>query len=58
MTTNRERLAKMTNEELAKILSMSSWSCKYCKYEGSNCHDFACSCHSGILQWLNQESEE
>ena len=55
MTTNREKLNQMSNEELAEILSMSSWSCKYCKYEGSNCDDVTC--YSGILQWLNRESE-
>ena len=55
MTTNREKLNQMSNEELAKILSMSSWSCKYCKYESFDCDDFTC--YSGILQWLNQESE-
>ena len=56
MTTNREKLNQMTNEELAEILAMSSRSCKYCKYEDSGCYDSTC--YSGILQWLNQESEE
>ena len=54
--TNRERINAMSNEELAEILAMSSRSCKYCKYEGSDCTDFTC--YSGILQWLNQESEK
>ena len=56
MTTNREKLNQISNEELAKTLATSSISCKYCKYEGSNCDDVTC--YSGILQWLNQESEE
>ena len=56
MTTNREKLNQMTNEELAEILARSSRSCKYCKYEDFDCTDFTC--YSGILQWLNQESEE
>ena len=55
MTTNREKLNQMSNEEFAEILATSSSSCKYCKYEGSDCTDFTC--YSGILQWLNQESE-
>lgn len=53
MATNRERLAKMTNEELARWL------------EGIiNCNLFPCKCDmckkrvDDILQWLNQESEE
>ena len=54
MTTNREKLNQISNEELAEILAMSSRSCKYCKYENSDCND---SCYSGILQWLNQERE-
>ena len=56
MTTNREKLNQISNEELAKNLATSSSSCKYCRYEGSDCTDFTC--YSGILQWLNQESEE
>lgn len=56
--TNREKLANMTNEELAEIFAMSSStkSCKYCRYKGSNCEDLTC--YNGILQWLEQESEE
>ena len=57
MTTNREKLVNMTNEELAVIFAMSSSTkvCKYCRYKGSNCDDLLCK--NGILQWLNQESE-
>lgn len=57
MTTNRERINNMTNEELAEIFSMSTStkSCKYCRYKGFGCDDLTC--YNGILQWLNQESE-
>lgn len=53
MTTNREKLAKMTNEELAEFLSNGA--CKYCYYK-EDCSPEPCS--AGILKWLNQESEE
>lgn len=58
MTTNREKLAKMTNEALAEIfaVSTSTKTCKYCRYKGLNCDDLTC--YNGILQWLNQEGEE
>lgn len=54
MTTNREKIAKMTNEELANILKAS---CKCCIYSCSFC-DRKYKCKDGITQWLNQESEE
>lgn len=54
MTTNREKLAKMTNEELAKFLSKDK--CLSCIY--SNLHDcFLGDCQNGILKWLSRESE-
>ena len=58
MTTNREKLAKMTNEELARFLSQRGV-CKLC----SNLEllNFDClkeNCIEGITKWLNQESEE
>ena len=56
MTTNREKLNQMSNEEFAEILAMSSNPCKYCKYADSGCYDSTCL--NGILQWLNQESED
>lgn len=56
MTTNRERLNQMTNEELANILAYNE--CYYCVYgKNSFCGDET-DCRKGILQWLNQESEE
>lgn len=58
MTTNRERINNMTNEELAHIFVGSNYIpiCKYCVYD-RRC-DTDSSCYDGILQWLNQESEE
>lgn len=58
MTTNRERINAMSNEELAEIFAMSSSTkpCKYCKYKEFNCDDLTC--YNGILLGLNQESEE
>lgn len=59
MTTNREKLAKMTNKELAEMLGKQD--CKYCIYKNVDCYrpsiqDY--DCEKGILQWLNQESKE
>lgn len=55
MTTNRERLAKMTNEDLAEFLSSSE--CSMCVYdEEVDC--FGDDCFCGILKWLNQECED
>lgn len=55
MTTNREKLAKMTNEELAEFLYETT-SCDRCSNKGRlNC--YAKLCRQGTLQWLNQESE-
>lgn len=55
-TTNRERINAMSNEELAEFLGDSSL-CRICLYShNENClHE---TCKQGILQWLNQESEE
>ena len=57
MTTNRERLAKMTNEELADFLAYQD--CRYCVFQHIDCYrknDY--NCKDGIEKWLNQESEE
>lgn len=57
MITNREKLAKMTNEELAEMLAYQD--CRYCVFQHIDCYgenDYDCQC--GILEWLNQESEE
>ena len=56
MTTNREKLAKMTNEELAEFFDKESL-CVMCIYK----YQAGClerDCEYGTLQWLNQESEE
>lgn len=55
--TNRQKLAKMTNEQLADILVNDI--CPYCIYQDVDCEiDDDCECTVGIAKWLNQESEE
>ena len=58
MTTNREKLANITNEKLAHIFARSNDTsvCEYCVYN-DRCNRES-SCYVGILQWLNQESEK
>lgn len=66
--TNREKLAKMTNEELAEFIDEIEYkdSCTFCIYSGEyqNKDDVLCvkprgiDCVQGILQWLEQESKE
>lgn len=57
MTTNREKLAKMTDEELAEMLSLDI--CQFCKYEHIECvNDDSYECASGIVKWLNEECED
>lgn len=58
MTTNREKLANITNEKLAHIFARSNdiSVCEYCIYN-DNCGRET-RCYEGILIWLNQESEE
>ena len=57
MTTNREKLNQMTNEELADILANDV--CLCCIYRDVHCEfDDDCECTVGITKWLNQESEE
>ena len=55
MITNREKLNKMTNEELAIFLTLYT-DCSYC------CAKSKCtpndSCLTVFIKWLNQESEE
>lgn len=55
MATNREKLAKMTNEELANFIHNARKCCELCIYDVNVCHPC---CTYGILQWLNKESEE
>lgn len=58
MITNRDKLCKMTNEELAEIfaVSASTKTCKCCRYKDFNCDDLTC--YNGIFQWLEQECED
>ena len=61
MITNREKLNKMSNEELARIIDNTDTSCDFCVYANVSSEKI-CSkprerkCKDGILQWLNQES--
>lgn len=57
MTINREKLANMTNEELADILAKCSdiKVCNYCIYNNNCSREIQC--YEGILKWLNQESD-
>lgn len=50
--TNGGKIRRMTNEELAKLLSQDS--CKTCPYQlDVSCHEQECI--EGHLQWLKQE---
>ena len=48
--TNREYLAKMTNEELAEFFNFDGL-CNICIYNDITCVDK--DCYEGTLQWLN-----
>lgn len=56
--TNREKLAQMTNEELAELTNISTM-CDFCIF---NNDDYACikqiDCVLGHLLWLESEVEE
>lgn len=56
MATNREKLAKMTNEELAKLLVKDS--CAYCAFTGTTINCGSKGCIAGVTEWLNREREE
>lgn len=58
MTTNLERICRMTTDQLAEYLSVRS-RCHFCTLRTSNYHQ-ACevTCKDGIKQWLEQESED
>ena len=56
MTTNREYLATLSNEELAEFLGIDSL-CKLCThYDKQSCIEV--DCVEGTLQWLNAERGE
>lgn len=55
MTTNRDKINAMTNEELASLL-ISDCFC-YCIAEGwDNCGEISCT--TNIVKWLESEVEE
>mgnify|MGYP004685064537 CR=1 FL=1 len=61
MTTNREKLNNMSNEELAEFLfteMLIKSCCRYCIHNDLDCFSGNSICQKGILQWLEQESEE
>ena len=59
MTTNREKLAKMTNEELAKFFANISKRCPNCRYyDALPITHFNKHCYIETLKWLEQESEK
>ena len=54
--TNREKLAQITNDELAQIIVDNM--CKMCVFEYASigCRNY--SCKEDILEWLESEVEE
>ena len=62
MVTNRERLNKMSNEELAQVLAELDSTCYFCAYYNKE-SDILCvcpdkkDCKYGVIEWLNQDSE-
>lgn len=57
MATNREKINKMTNEELANTLAYREC-CSFCAYDNTTSCNNESDCQKGILQWLNKESGE
>lgn len=69
MITNREKLANMTNEELAEFFEQYS-NCEECPFKYAECSggellsdneiwsSNAVRCKDIMLEWLEQESEE
>ena len=55
MTTNREQLNQMSNEELARFITLYT-DCSYCCAKSKCTPDG--SCLTTFIKWLNQESEE
>ncbi len=52
--TNREKLAAMSNEELAEwIFHMPGDACDVCKYSG-RCNENKGDCEDGIKEWLEE----
>ena len=57
MTTNRERINNMSNEELAEFFEEYS-DCDRCPFKYKECSEGEVRCKYILLQWLEQESEE
>lgn len=55
MTTNREKLNNMTNEELAEFFETYS-NCEECPFKYAECSGGEVRCKKIMLKWL--ESEE
>lgn len=51
--TNREKLSKMSNEELVNIMKIRCW---YCPYKDEPCSKT--SCIVATIEWLESEVEE
>ena len=60
--TNREKLAQMSNEELAKRIlakSLSNTSCLWCINRTKVCDNWSVEvCKKNIEKWLDSEVEE
>lgn len=57
MTTNREKLAKMTNEELAEFFEIYC-DCNECPFRYKECSGGEVRCKDIFLEWLNYESKQ
>ena len=55
MTTNREKIAKMNDEELAKLLQETT-SCERCS--GLCRYNSYIACFRGFIKWLESEVNE
>ena len=56
--TNRDKINKMTNEELAqKILGNTNYHCVYCEYHNTPVCSKGADCIEGIKDWLDEEAE-
>ena len=53
--TNGERIRKMSNEELAKLLNRIIWDCDGCMILEECTKNHFKNCERAYLQWLSQE---
>lgn len=59
MTTNRDKINNMTNEELAKLFNFDTPACYKCIYKNKS-NKFCAKnnlCVKGIAKWLESEAE-